>query len=111
MLGRTLLTATLFALSSFTTAAAAPPGCLLGAVNTYADPADVKAVCQSKDAAQTIQKFCGDATKDALSAFADICMGAGVKVCKYCRFCFESGCSWGLVGGVNRREMNAYFVL
>jgi hypothetical protein len=85
MLSRTLFTATLFALTSFS-AAAAPPGCLLGAVNTYADPADVKAVCQSKDATQTIQKFCGDATKDALSAFADICMGAGVKVCKYHSF-------------------------
>jgi hypothetical protein len=90
MLSRTLLTATLFALASFT--AAAPPGCLLGAVNTYADPADVKSVCQSKDAAQTIQKFCGDATKDALSAFAEICMGAGVKVCKYYSCCL---CGWG----------------
>jgi hypothetical protein len=78
MLARTLFTATFFALASFTIAT--PPGCLLGAVNSYDDPADVKSVCSEKDAAKTIAKFCGDSTKDALAAFADICNGAGVKV-------------------------------
>jgi hypothetical protein len=81
MLARTLLAATLFALTSFTVAAP-PPGCLLGAVNSYDDPANVKSVCQAKDASKTIAKFCGDSTKDALEAFADICMDKGVKVCK-----------------------------
>lgn len=84
MLSRTLFTATLFALASFTVAT--PPGCLLGAVNSYDDPADIKAVCSGKDVTSTIQKFCGDATKDALSAFADICNGAGVKVCTYIEY-------------------------
>ncbi|KAF2035483.1 hypothetical protein EK21DRAFT_107010 [Setomelanomma holmii] len=77
MLGRTLFAATFFALASFTVAT--PPGCLLGAVNSYDDPADVKSVCNSKDSSKTIAKFCGDSTKDALAAFADICNGAGVK--------------------------------
>jgi hypothetical protein len=81
MLARTLFTATFFALASFTIAT--PPGCLLGAVNSYDDPANVKSVCSEKDASKTIAKFCGDSTKNALAAFADICNGAGVKVCKY----------------------------
>jgi hypothetical protein len=82
MLTRTLLTTAFFALASFASASS-PPGCLLGAVNTYSDPSDLKAVCSEKDAAQTISKFCGDKTKDAMEAFADICNGQGVKVCKY----------------------------
>ncbi|KAF2266689.1 hypothetical protein CC78DRAFT_578002 [Lojkania enalia] len=61
-------------------AVAAPPGCLLGAVNTYKSPYDVGAVCKAKDATQKIAKYCGDSTEDALSAFADICNDAGVKV-------------------------------
>jgi len=59
---------------------AAGPGCLLGAINTYDDPADIKAVCEAKDAQSVIKKFCGDSTSDALSAFAEVCNKAGVKV-------------------------------
>jgi len=59
---------------------ASPPGCLLGAINTYDTPSDLAAVCKSKDATTNIQKFCGDKTADALSAFADICNSAGVEV-------------------------------
>jgi len=59
---------------------AAGPGCLLGAINTYNDPADIKAVCDAKDAQSVIKKFCGDSTNDALSAFAEVCNKAGVKV-------------------------------
>jgi hypothetical protein len=81
MLTRNLFTATFFAFASF--AVASPPGCLLGAVNSYSEPADVKSVCSEKDVTKTIAKFCGDSTKQALEAFADICNGAGVKVCKY----------------------------
>jgi hypothetical protein len=69
MLFNTLFAATFLALTSFTVAAP-PPGCLLGAVNSYKDPS------------KTIAKMCGDDTKAALSAFADICNTAGVKVCK-----------------------------
>jgi hypothetical protein len=81
MLFNTLFAATFLALTSFTVAAP-PPGCLLGAVNSYKDPSDVKSVCEAKDASKTIAKMCGDDTKAALSAFADICNTAGVKVCK-----------------------------
>ena len=81
MLFNTLFAATFLALTSFTVAAP-PPGCLLGAVNSYEDPSDVKSVCEAKDASKTIAKMCGDDTKAALSAFADICNTAGVKVCK-----------------------------
>jgi hypothetical protein len=83
MLGRTIFTTAFFALASF--AVASPPGCLLGAVNTYDAPSDMKAVCSEKDAAKTIQKFCGDSAQEAMEAFADICNSAGVKVCKYTR--------------------------
>lgn len=82
MLARTLFTTAFVALFSFSIAAP-PPGCLLGAVNSYDDPADVKSVCQAKDASKTIAKFCGDDAKSALSAFADICNNAGVKICEY----------------------------
>ncbi|KAF2117690.1 hypothetical protein BDV96DRAFT_570704 [Lophiotrema nucula] len=60
--------------------AAIPPACLLGALNTYEKPGDISAVCKEKDASATIAKFCGDSTDDALSAFADTCNKAGVKV-------------------------------
>ncbi|KAF2467079.1 uncharacterized protein BDR25DRAFT_345241 [Lindgomyces ingoldianus] len=59
---------------------ATPPACLLGAINTYSTPSDISAVCKSKDITGTIAKFCGNDTKDALSAFADVCNKAGVKV-------------------------------
>lgn len=63
--------------------AASPPGCLLGAVNTYDKPADISAVCKSKDATTKIAKYCGDDTDAALEAFADICNAKGVEVCEY----------------------------
>jgi hypothetical protein len=81
MLAKTVFAATFFALAQF--AVASPPGCLLGAINQYSDPADLKAVCKAKDVTSKIASFCGDNTKDALSAFADVCNGQGVKVCTY----------------------------
>jgi hypothetical protein len=81
MLAKTVFAATFFALAQF--AVAMPPGCLLGAVNEYSDPADLKAVCKAKDLTTQIAKFCGDDTKAALSAVADICNEQGVKVCTY----------------------------
>ncbi|KAL5120130.1 hypothetical protein ACEQ8H_001955 [Pleosporales sp. CAS-2024a] len=59
---------------------ATPPACLLGAVNSYSDPSDMKSVCSAKDISSTVVKFCGNNAKDALSALADVCNGAGVKV-------------------------------
>jgi hypothetical protein len=78
MLAKTVFAATFFALAQF--AVASPPGCLLGAINQYSDPADLKSVCKAKDVTSKIASFCGDNTKDALSAFADVCNGQGIKV-------------------------------
>ncbi|KAJ8105837.1 hypothetical protein OPT61_g9941 [Boeremia exigua] len=83
MLTKTVFAATFLALAQF--AVASPPGCLLGAVNQYSDPADLKSVCKAKDATTKIASFCGDNTKEALSAFAEICNSQGVKVCAYTR--------------------------
>ncbi|KAF3034254.1 hypothetical protein E8E12_005953 [Didymella heteroderae] len=78
MLAKTVFAATFFALAQF--AVATPPGCLLGAVNGYTDPSDLKTVCKAKDLTTQIAKFCGDDTKAALSAVADICNDQGVKI-------------------------------
>ena len=64
-------------------ASAANPGCLLGAVNSYSTPGDIKSVCGEKDIAQVVSKKCGAQTKEALAALADVCNGAGVDVCMY----------------------------
>ncbi|KAF1940842.1 hypothetical protein EJ02DRAFT_455643 [Clathrospora elynae] len=77
MLGRTVFAATLFALAQF--AVASPPGCLLGAVNQYADPVDVKSVCMEKDLSSKVASFCGNDAEKAMEALADICNDAGVK--------------------------------
>lgn len=79
MLAKSVFAATFLALAQF--AVASPPGCLLGAVNQYSDPADLKSICKAKDATTKIASFCGDDTKEALSAFADVCNSQGVKVC------------------------------
>lgn len=78
MLAKTISAATFLALAQF--AVATPPGCLLGAVNEYDNPSDVKAVCNQKSLSSTVAKFCGDNTEAALDALADICNDEGVKV-------------------------------
>ena len=80
MLGRTVFAATFFALAQF--AMASPPGCLLGAVNQYEDPSDIKAVCKAKDLSEKVAEICGDDAKDAMAAIAEICNDADVDVCK-----------------------------
>ncbi|PSN63947.1 hypothetical protein BS50DRAFT_576579 [Corynespora cassiicola Philippines] len=79
MYSKTIFVAAFAAIASVASAAT-PPSCLLGAVNSYDKPADLKAICESKDATSKISKICGDAKADALEAFADICNGQGVKV-------------------------------
>jgi hypothetical protein len=79
MFSKTLFVAAFAAIA--TVASAANPGCLLGAVNEHETPADIKAVCSTKDIAKQVQAKCGDDTKDALAALADICNDAGVEVC------------------------------
>ncbi|KAF2184350.1 hypothetical protein K469DRAFT_750951 [Zopfia rhizophila CBS 207.26] len=80
MFGKATLFLAFVAVAKLAVAASHPPACMLGAVNTHDDPAKVSEVCKSKDITQTISKFCGDDTKNALSAFADICNKTGVKV-------------------------------
>lgn len=60
--------------------AASPPGCMLGAINTYETPADIESVCKEKDAGSKIVKYCGDASQQAMVAFADVCKAKGVSV-------------------------------
>lgn len=81
MFSKTIFVAAFAAIA--TVASAANPGCLLGAVNQYDKPSDIKAVCSAKDITKQVQDKCGDNTKDALAALADICNDAGVKVCTY----------------------------
>jgi hypothetical protein len=81
MLGRTVFAATFFALAQF--AMASPPGCLLGAVNQYEDPADIQAVCKAKDLSEKVAEICGDDAEAAMEAIADICNDVDVDVCKY----------------------------
>ncbi|RMZ66172.1 GPI anchored cell wall [Pyrenophora seminiperda CCB06] len=78
MLGRTVFAATFFALAQF--AVAAPPGCLLGAVNQFNDPSDIKAVCSAKDLKEKVSGICGGDAQAAMEALADICNAAGVKL-------------------------------
>jgi len=80
MLGRTVFAAAFFALAQF--AVATPPGCLLGAVNQFKDPSDLKAVCSAKDLSEKVSGICGGDAQTAMEALADICNGAGVKLCK-----------------------------
>ena len=91
MFSKTLFVAAFAALSQMVVAS--PPGCMLGAINTYKNPADIKAVCQTKDITNQIVKLCGGQAQDALDAFADVCNGAGVTICTY-SFPF-SPCAWG----------------
>ncbi|KAF1830872.1 hypothetical protein BDW02DRAFT_591567 [Decorospora gaudefroyi] len=78
MLGRTIFAATLFALAQF--AVATPPGCLLGAINEYDSPIDIKSICKSKDLSSKVASYCPDDLEAAMSAVADICDDAGVEV-------------------------------
>jgi hypothetical protein len=79
MHGRTIFAATFVALAQL--AVASPPGCLLGAVNEYSDPSDVKSVCKAKDLDSKVKEFCGQDTKAAMKALEEICGDAGVD-CK-----------------------------
>jgi hypothetical protein len=86
MLGRTIFAATFFALAQFTVAT--PPGCLLGAVNQYEDPVDIKEVCKAKDLSSKVADICGDDADAAMSALKEICGDADVEICKF-NPCYE----------------------
>nr|OQO26611.1 hypothetical protein B0A51_06673 [Rachicladosporium sp. CCFEE 5018] len=78
----TLKTTLLAVLATATSlVAAAPPACLLAAVNTCPDPSDFKSICSSPDTVTSyILKNCGDNAQTALSAFEGLCKNAGQTV-------------------------------
>lgn len=79
MYARTIIFTFAATLATFASAAS-PPGCLLGAVNTYKDPSDLSAVCKDKDASGKVAKYCGDDAEIAWEAFVEICKSEGVTV-------------------------------
>ncbi|MCJ1225439.1 hypothetical protein MMC12_002088 [Toensbergia leucococca] len=62
--------------------AAVPPACLLAAVNTEQNPADLPTICgvDSPKVQNQIKNLCGGNTDAALTAFYDVCKSAGVTV-------------------------------
>jgi len=61
-------------------ATAAPPACLLAAINTQDDPSKVSEICKSSTIEPTIISYCGNNTQQALSDFASVCKGLGITV-------------------------------
>jgi hypothetical protein len=59
--------------------AATPPACLLAAINTQPNPADLGHICGqgSTEVLAEIKKVCNSDTPAALSAFTEVCKGAG----------------------------------
>ncbi|TKA27193.1 hypothetical protein B0A50_04530 [Salinomyces thailandicus] len=89
--------AVLFALSSLATriAVAAPPACLIAAVNTQPDPSDLNAVCSGGNATEVkrhLCKQCGSNFDIAMSGFSGVCSQAGVTI-KDSSACEESASS------------------
>jgi len=63
-------------------AVAAPPACLLAAVNTCENPADIKNICSNESDKVTsyITKNCGDYEDDATKWFKEVCEDAGETI-------------------------------
>ncbi|MCJ1430450.1 hypothetical protein MMC29_008368 [Sticta canariensis] len=63
-------------------AVAAPPACLLAAVNTEDNPADVALLCgaHSSNVQDQIKKLCGNDVQAALDAYKDTCKSAGKTI-------------------------------
>ncbi len=81
MLANCLLAVTLLTLAQ--SALASPPGCMLGALTGYSNPADIKSVCQDKNLNSNIASACGSSGDDAtaaMKALADVCSGVSVKI-------------------------------
>lgn len=80
---KTILFSVLFAFLA-RLAFAIPPACLLHAVNTQDEPADLSAVCG--DGALNVQSYmydnCGNSGDIAQKAFIDTCSSAGTSVGK-----------------------------
>ncbi len=80
MLANSLLAVTLLTLAQ--SALASPPGCMLGALTGYSNPADIKSVCQDKSLNSNIAAACnsGDDATAAMKALAGVCSGVSVKI-------------------------------
>lgn len=79
MFSKTAIFLAFVAVAEFATAT--PPACMLETINTVKEQWKIEDVCKTKDITQKMAKLCGDNTKVALAAFADICnKEAGVKV-------------------------------
>ncbi|SMQ55719.1 unnamed protein product [Zymoseptoria tritici ST99CH_3D7] len=76
---KTLLLAALVSLIP-SLAAAAPPACVIGAVNTQSNPHDIAAVCKAQEVQDSITKNCGNAQEAAQKYFSEVCKDAGVTV-------------------------------
>jgi len=64
---------------------ASPPACLLAAINTQPNPADVKTICATQSDAVQNAIYASCTTNNqaaAVSSFADTCQSAGVKITK-----------------------------
>ncbi|KAF2100701.1 hypothetical protein NA57DRAFT_74299 [Rhizodiscina lignyota] len=76
-------TIALAAIALFQIAAAIPPACLLGALNSQQNLGDIKGICSNgaSDIQKGIAQLCGDNSDAAMKSFADTCKQvAGVSV-------------------------------
>ncbi|KAF4551893.1 Hypothetical protein D9617_12g037830 [Elsinoe fawcettii] len=70
-----------FAVAAQLASAQTPPSCLLAAVNTNANPADVKGICEkSSEFNDKLIDMCGNNVDSAQKAFTTVCKNAGVAV-------------------------------
>ncbi|KAI9827028.1 MAG: hypothetical protein M1826_006507 [Phylliscum demangeonii] len=65
-----------------TVSAAIPPACVLAAVNTQPNPADLVSLCgaHASQVLAQIQQLCGGNVNAAVAAFQNVCQGAGQTV-------------------------------
>lgn len=72
----------LFAFATSKLVAAAPPACLLAAVNTQPNPADLAAICgeNAGDMQSEIESLCGGRMEEAMNAYEKVCAGSGYEV-------------------------------
>ncbi|KAL8744920.1 MAG: hypothetical protein Q9190_002901 [Brigantiaea leucoxantha] len=75
---KSTLFAAIFALSTGLVAAA-PPSCLLAAVNTESNPADLPTICgpHSSKVKAELKKLCNENVDAAMEAFNDVCKSVG----------------------------------
>lgn len=80
MYSKSAVIVALCALSSARLVVAIPPACLLGAVNTQPNPADLSSICgpNADDVMSEIEALCGNEVEAAMDAFEETCGAAGL---------------------------------